>query len=300
MTPFTRTPSGVIRTALVVAVLMAACARNQDGARIAGTTDDTPVTPTTAGPTSPGPPIPTGTGESAISPLKRHDAVPAGIQAQIKFFALSELFCHLRVAPGTSPPSPGPRFEVAHRYDVCLSGFDPEQDIVHISVLEPDGTESRSEDISASEGKARWLFTPLPEDPKDDYTLVATQPPPEGQTEPLVASGGFTVVIADADDPVMATVTGSGPPGTTFRIALAGFGAGSVVPLYLYDDPELPEATFRATLPPATVDADGETTYELPTAPDDPAGTYGIAAEAGAQSQGCDVTLRCVTFTVTG
>jgi hypothetical protein len=187
--------------------------------------------------------------------------------------------------------------EVAHQYRVCLRGFDPEQASVHITVFGPDGGEVRSEDVAASQGGAIWLLSPLPGDPRGDYTFEASQPPPEGQEQSLVATGSFAVIMAD--DPVMAPLIRSGPVGTTFRFALAGFEGGSTQPLYLYG--RVGQAMeFLTTLPPVTMDHEGEATYDLPTVLGDPPGSYAVATDESARAGRCGVSARCSTFELTG
>ena len=66
----------------------------------------------------------------------------------------------------------------------------------------------------------------------------------------------------------------SGPPGSTFRIAFAGFPPESEIGLDLYQYVDANTYAYLTTLPPPVTDALGETIYELPTAAGDPDGLY--------------------------
>jgi hypothetical protein len=109
----------------------------------------------------------------------------------------------------------------------------------------------------------------------------------------------FTVSEASAESLLLVPPI-VGPPGTNFRIGLAGFAPGSTVKLFLYllriQDGGW---TFLAILDPATMDQEGQALFSLHTEPDDPPGRYRVKTDPPATAR-CTRLLICDDFTVAG
>ena len=243
-----------------------------------------PSTPASATP----PPI-------AESPLKRRDVPPGGIAAQLGFIIPFDR-CLITDSPG--PPEPGPdqaaEAQVAHRFCISFVGFDAAQETIELVVTAPDGSELSRGPISIVPGQLD--FRPTPAHQKGTYGYVASQPPPAGQTDPLVATGTFSLVAASA--PAAVTMTSPGPPGTAVQIGIGGFPAGTPVPAFLYVASQEANGWMYLTelVPPVTVDAAGEGVLTIQTAPDDPPGRYAISLGSPDSGTFC---RTCATFELT-
>lgn len=249
------------RVAVVMAVYLAAC-RPQP---------EPPPPPTHTPVPTPRPthtPVPTPTKES---PLKRHDAPPEGVAAQVSLWLpwLSN-FC---VASPDGEPQPRVdagynSVEIATESPICFLGFAPNQDI-EAQVTLPDGNVRRNQIPADDSGIGEWSWTSLPGDSIGVYEVTATQ-------GTCVATDTFTV--SEPTGLRILVLPQSGPPGTTFQIALAGFQPGQRVSLRLYREEDL-QYRYTTTLTQVEMDERGQTIYALNTLPDDPEGNYLVVTE---------------------
>ena len=256
-------------TALVLLGLLSGCggagveqASNRGQATTSASVGaSTTVASVTNGPTSP----PTGP-TTTLSPLQRRDAPPEGVKAQFEFFQEGDGAC---VGLDESKPAAVvdfPKPEIAMTFIICFPGFTHNQP-VQADVRLPDGKVRK---ITASffntpEGVPYASWTSVPGDPLGTYQVSASQGTRQG-------TGTFTVAAASTPRTVGIEPT-SGAPGTAFRFALAGFGAGSVVDLYLYRGEGNGIYRYLTTVT-VTMDGNGQTILNFPTRADDPKGSY--------------------------
>jgi hypothetical protein len=208
-------------------------------------------------------PIPEG------SPLKRKENSPAGVASQLGFFLPhpglpSNSGCTAELRAGSSLVAGV--VEVLQINVICLFEFDPQLSVI-VTVPNPDGSTEHHE-ISLPDVGNRFTWFPLPGLPLGDLTVTAQQ----GQQH---ASVRFH--LRPATQPRILVLPKQGFPGTTFRVALAGFAPNQ--PLYLYRETNECEIQsqcweFLTTLTVLTVNDRGETAYDLHTESDDPIGSY--------------------------
>ena len=95
--------------------------------------------------------------------------------------------------------------------------------------------------------------------------------------------GSFAVTLreeaADPVYPIMRVWPRIGPPGTQFRVTLAGFAPRQEVPLYVYLGRRGSNPTFLSSLATVRVDDRGEATYAVPTRATDPEGLYLLVSD---------------------
>ncbi|MDQ4068013.1 MAG: hypothetical protein M3203_00805 [Actinomycetota bacterium] len=207
----------------------------------------------------------TTTSARAGSVLQRRDAPPEGIKAQFEFFQEGNGSCRgldkSRPAAVVELPQP----TIAMLFVICFPGFVPNRP-VQAEVRLPDGT-SRRMDVDSydiNEGVAQWYWYSLPGDPVGRHTVTARQQGREG-------TGSFTVARATTPR-LLVPPPNEGPPGTTFRVAMAGFSPNTEVPFYLYRRAGGPyEYVTSLTV---RFDARGEATHTFATRRDDPKGSY--------------------------
>lgn len=221
------------------------------------------------------------------SPLRRRDAPPEGVAAQLRVYT---------GGAGHAPPGPTgePRVEffpyngiqeIATDFLIEFGGF-PLDQALDVQVVQPDGR-VRQQQIDLDGDDAFWYWESLPGDPYGEYLVTATQ-------EELQATGVFTISAASTPRLYPLLPHGAGRPGTAFQFALAGFQPGQSVPLHLYywiDD--CSDTSHRGSdycwryatrLPAVQVDSRGEAFYTLVTQPDDPEGKYALETEPPAIS----------------
>lgn len=190
---------------------------------------------------------------------------------------------------------PGCEAEIAGTIRLTFGGFASGQPIC-LDLRRPDGRSAEVSVPPSEEGQHAWDWTPWPGDPTGPYTVVAKQ----GATE---ASG--TILVRSPAQPRLSVVPRSGPPGASFKIALAGYEPGALVPLRVYRcigahpsvlnaegdyQGEMTSYVYLASLRPVRVDERGEAAYELSTAPHDPEGQYVIETGPPAQKGGAFFT----------
>jgi len=168
-------------------------------------------------------------------------------------------------------------------FRICFLGFDPTQEI-DASIQASDGTVVASDQVPIFQlsGAGTWRLTVYPEDPivpNETYTVTGSQG--------AVAVATLPLVVTSPERRIAVKPPSSGPPGTTFSVALAGFDPGESVPLYLYScrgAGAIQTCTFLRGLPQAQMDENGQGLFSIPTLPDDPVGGYavGFGTAAGA------------------
>jgi hypothetical protein len=178
--------------------------------------------------------------------------------------------------------------EIFSYLQICFEGFDASSKLT-VSETEPTG-ETRSVDLGTFEGKATWLITPMPGDAVGRYSFAASQP---GGSE---ATGRYT--IAAATGPRATALDPEGPPGTTFRVELAGFVGSVNLYLYRYES-AVNKWLFKASLGSVSIGDEGRITVEIPSVPGDPSGLYRVYTVPAAP---CDQfeSPPCATFEITG
>ena len=244
----------------VALLALVACGTTDQKAEIAGTSSVPPVeSSTTAAITG-------STAGSTPGLLKRRDAPPEGVKAQFEFFQEGDGSCF-----GLDESKPAavvdfPKPEIAMTFVVCFPGFAANQP-VQADFRLPDGKGRRitATSFNSPGGLPFVAWTSVPGDPVGRYEVAATQGARTG-------TGTFTVSAASAPRMVAIEPSG-GPPGTAFRFGLAGFVARSVVELYLYRSVGNGAHTYLTTAK-AVMDDQGQTILSIPTAADDPKGSY--------------------------
>jgi hypothetical protein len=259
--------SAAFAAGLLLVVVAGACGERGGGAALTPPTSITPPLPSPSPTTPPTEPSPSPSPDSG-SPLKRHDAPPEGVAEQLGFTLPAAGPCKVTLTPGDTPDEsePTPELTVVSTHKVCFEGFAARS--IHIVVTQADGSQVRVVDMPAD---VAWSATFYPGEPKGEHTLEATQ-------ESLAAVWRFNLVAPS--NPVGIAIPSTGPAGTTFAIALAGFDPGSEVTMLLYQlDPGTSKWIFRTVMESASVDGQGESTYMLATEPDDPTGTYRVLTD---------------------
>ena len=211
--------------------------------------------------------------------LRRRDAPPEGVPQQLQFLAPVVAPCR---DAGARPPSVEPTsgsFEIGESVLICLSGFDPASPI-SVQVMLPGG-ETRQPSVQGSKDTS-LEFALGPTDPVGPYVISATQ----GTNK---AVGGFTAVLPRRSLLVTLEPT-SGPPGAVFHFALVTPSANQTVPIDLYRR-DGSKFVYATTLGPVTSDSRARGSYDLPTTPQSPTGSYcAVARPFGG--------FRCAGFTV--
>lgn len=187
-------------------------------------------------------------------------------------------FCTVTVQAG-STQQPLIRLERLDSELVCFKGFDENGPPVHVELTSQSTGNQESADLNASrdsaDGSPAWFWD----------VAVRTFDTPLGASEihaiqdsssgPLEARGQLAVARATRPR-VYAPGTGSSAPGASFPVQLAGFPPGSRAMIFLYGPVMGSRFDFLRALPPARIDAQGESSYSWTSQPDDQAGTYGI------------------------
>jgi len=215
------------------------------------------------------------------SPFRQQEVPPPGVAAQLGFEAGGES-CQAVPAAGL-----GPRvtlyedvFAQASPVLICMTGFQPNQPVV-VQIVGPAGVVRRVEEPGDRDGAAQAVWIPFPTDALGTYTVTALQ-------SGVQAVNTFT--LRPVQYPALVLAPDGGGPGTTFQIGLAGFQPHQRVALFLYRSGVTGDCAdvfldcqwvYLAALPPAEVDAQGQTIYHLPTRADDPENRYKVAAIGG-------------------
>lgn len=237
------------------------------------------------------PPTPLATAVPPISPLKRRDAPPDGIQQQIGFAGGGPGGCSRSLFEGLGTASvpqvffatgqvdtgPGARpggylpplgsIEIAELAIllqtpiICLGWFSPDS-FVDIRIDRPDGTNSSRTVALDNEGFGGVPWVSLVGEPVGTYTITASQ----GE---LQAVGQLDVLRATV--PRVLVWPRDIAPGDPATVHLAGFAPGQVVAVHLYQ-----ERSYITTLS-TVMNEWGEQTVVLETEPDDMPGTYQAA-----------------------
>jgi hypothetical protein len=165
--------------------------------------------------------------------------------------------------------------EMLQSFRICFFGFDPTQEI-DASIQASDGTVVASDQVPIFQlsGVGTWRLFVYPEDPivpNVTYTVNGSQG--------AVAAAPVPLVVTSPERRIAMKPPSSGPPGTTFSLALAGFEPGESVPLYLYSCTgagAIQTCTFLRDLPQAQMDENGQGLFSIETLADDPAGGYAV------------------------
>ena len=165
--------------------------------------------------------------------------------------------------------------EMLRSFRICFFGFDPTQ-VIDASIQASDGTVVASDQVPISQlsGAGTWRLFVYPEDPivpNVTYTVNGSQG--------AVAAAPVSLVVTSPERRIAMKPPSSGPPGTTFSLALAGFDPGESVPLFLYKcmgAGAIQTCTFLRDLPQVQMDENGQGLFSVPTLPDDPAGGYAV------------------------
>jgi hypothetical protein len=260
-------PRPVRIAAWLVAAALAGCtpAASEQPASASPTAAPTSVAPTDVAPTAAATLEPITPTPEPVSFLQRRDTPPGGVAAQFEYFPVGNGPCNgldetvPAVLVDGAPP------EVATSYYLCVMGFAADVTI-DVTLTLPDGTVRAFAIPEPSRGSAVLVLELLPGEPIGIYTATATQ-------GDLQATGSYEVFRA-AFPRVHAAQPVSGPAGSLFSFALAGFTPGSQVGFDLYQNVDGGNYVYLTTLPPAITDAVGEAIYTLPTTPGDPQGLY--------------------------
>jgi len=162
------------------------------------------------------------------SPLDGNDPPPAGVEAMVRDYSVMP-YIHVtcaRAPDGEEAPAvvAPASIEVGEQRWICLRGFRPGEPVA-VRTTFPDG-HIRTDEVPADDyGIGVWGWLSLPGEPRGTVRLAASQ-------ADLRAEGAFDVV--DASGPRVWLLPEAGPPGTDFRVFLAGFAQGRPVVLHLY------------------------------------------------------------------
>ena len=141
--------------------------------------------------------------------------------------------------------------------------FDPAMPVA-VRITRPDGSEAfRAYDADKEDN---WIV-PLAA-PFGTYTVEARQ----GAWH---ASG--SLIVKAEGDRLVRVVPSFGPPGTTFRVLLAGYAPFEVVGMFLMKGGN--GSIFGSSLPAAIMNASGQAIYTVRTAATDPLGEFRIATQ---------------------
>lgn len=239
------------------------------------------------------------------APFRRRDAPPNGVPDQIAFGFGNTEGCfksyydrhpELGLDPFADPVNIKSSwvFEVARQSilgndGVCFAWVQPNRH-VEITITDPEGSVEQKRIRADADGFAFLPWLSLPGDPFGTYRFVAVQ----GE---LRLEGSWT--LAPATEPRLAVAPMSGPPGTIFTLAAAGFPAGQRVPvrIYSFDD--------YVTTVEIVIGPDGDGLAQLVSAAGDPPGVYIplvlktnlLAAVAGDTIDSQWLTLTAITLT---
>jgi hypothetical protein len=261
----------VLCAALIVLVFSFSCTKRRNQAELGRSAE--PTTPS-AVETLPTPTTKKGIPESY---LRRHEAPPAGVAQQITFFGEGDGQCSglNDVEPAIEPYGPEPA--IATQTLICFAGFATNTP-VDADLQRPDGSVTAEHvDTFGSDGVPYIDWVLIPGDQVGTYRITGRQDRPEGGLE---VTQTFDVELPP-DPRLLVLQPDFGPPGTTFRIGMAGFSPNRSIALYLYAAGNKDAYQFIATLPPARMDGEGKTIYALVSQPGDPTGTYCVARKTG-------------------
>jgi hypothetical protein len=212
------------------------------------------------------------------SPLERDDLPPEGVAALFGFAVPAVGIC--TQADAKLRPDEvawiGVK-EVAESFFVCLEGFAPNLEI-QVQALSHDDVVQSSHFPASPLGSGSWGLTIPPGDPRGVYVITAVQGPRR-------ATG--ILWVEAASQPRIAVLPRTGPPGTEFSIALAGFPPGQSVRLYLYRRTSGPACNpfpglcwkYATELKAPWIDESREALIHLRTRPDDVANSYRVMTD---------------------
>ena len=206
--------------------------------------------------------------------LRRRDAPPAGVPAQLTFLAPTD-GCVDAVHP-TPAVEVYDTHQIGDSVLICIRGFDPSPP-VSMEVSLPDGRK-RQRPVANVAGQNDWMFGIGATDPTGRYDVTAVQ----GAKR---ATAGFTVKLPH--QPLIFTLSAAkGRAGTTFRFTVVSPSPNQTVSVDLYRGHGSQYATTVGTV---TTDGQARATYQLPTFADAPTGTYCLVARP---------SNRCADFEV--
>lgn len=213
-----------------------------------------------------------GPGEE--SPLKRKDIPPEGVDAVFSFSSAGGGDDACEFSAGAGPgandaETPDCTVEIADRTPFLFEGFAADRELA-VELTWADGRVEPRSARANDFGVFILEWASLPGDPLGVYSIVATQ-------EALKATGTFTVRAATERQGVV--VPRTGPPGTAYRIALAGFAPRETVAARLYRLVGRDAGQYVTSLGPTTMSERGEGIVELRSGPDDPAGEYYVVTD---------------------
>jgi hypothetical protein len=232
-------------------------------------------------------PLPPGTpAPAAESPFKRRDVPAEGASVLLGWyggFGGPGVYCLLSPSAGLymhqwrdgESETTGCALSVNNDLILRLEEFAPGPDPI-VEVRRPDGSTTVLADPNEDGGSLTIQLG----DPFGEYTVTASQ-------GTRTASGTFTVqpglerITRVLPNTGASNIMGSaaGPPGSTFRITMAGFEPHQVVRLRLYRSVGRGTYRFATYLEPVRVNERGEASQALSTAVDDPEGEYVVATE---------------------
>jgi hypothetical protein len=227
----------------------------------------------------------------ADSPLKQHDALPAGVEAVMAQFiggagggTCQDLDAPHQPAVSLQSTWGGPMIDavvVGEPVLVCFLYFQAGATI-QWQLTAPDGSNDQHtfcflcEAGESGPGNYADLqdWESIPGDPVGSYQIAATQ----GDTKVTA-----TFTLQHGSQPLFRVldkaVLGVKPVGSTIHIVLAGFQAHQRVNLLLYYEPEGAGQGKYITSVPVGTDATGEMVYPLHTQPGDPKGCYVVRTQ---------------------
>jgi hypothetical protein len=225
----------------------------------------------------------------SVDPFRRHDPLPAGVDAQLEFFeggggdCLDDSTVYADPTFRVTVNPPDTPLTIPGIHSVCIANRDLGK-AATIFIYDPsDRLVERAEFPPGSIADVGFLR--LPGDVPGVYRLVARQGDTETSRELPVVSADEPILLAVTDD-------GHGRPtavltnikaGATVTVALGGFPPDSTVQIRLYGGKHKGRNGRKfvdyATSLPARVGADGSGLLKIATSPDSPAGCYVLASE---------------------
>lgn len=224
--------------------------------------------------------VPSTDPTTTVSPLKRRDAPPQGVQRQFSVFVGGDPPCpgHEETSAPKAMADAYPRPEVGSFFYLCFNGLKYGQP-TQVEVALPNGIIRKSDERYAFK---EWYV--MPGDPLGMYRVTARQ-------GDKIASGSF--LVGPASTPRILLVRPElGPPGSTFSFLLAGFPPRALVPVDVCVATERKDACSYLTTLHLQMDDQGSLIYRLATDANDPPGSYCLVPRQLAnqpQRDDCDV-----------
>jgi hypothetical protein len=225
------------------------------------------------------------------SPLTRRDVPPSGVDAQLALGRLPAEAGSLCDKISYTEPWAAVRLfgcsVIASRCTICFLQFEPNQ-VIELDIYGPQGPVFEKIPVQPDDyGNAQWVtvIDPLFYQ-SGEYTIHTAQ------AKTLLATATFTVY--DPGAPTVVVTPRRAPPGRQFKIILAGFQPGELVPLHLYHDEPGEGYVYLTSLPPVQMDERGQGWHVVETLPGDPAGEYVVLTSYSDLSD--PISLRDASF----